>query len=271
MPPQSTGPHRAGSRGTGTHSGGSRSGRTAARKGRRPVTAVLAIVTASVLVVAAVAVLLVISLRHGKSPAAASAHRPGKTPTATASPSPTLGPLGHIGTRAADPLPVTLAELYPAAFTADGATFTRTAGKLGTHCADTVVGAALQAKVAAAGCSQVARATYVSAARLVMGTIGVLNLTSYPAAEATGHAAGPSAFIGRLPGVKGPTLDIAKGAGIEEAEVKGHYLILVWAGFTNLRAPRSRTEQLALENFMSQLIISTANVSLTNRMVNGTP
>jgi len=266
-----TGPHRAGSRGSGTHSSGSRSARTAARKTRRPVTAVLAIIAASVLVIAAVTVLLVISLRHGKSPVAASSARPGKTPTVSASPSPTLGPLGHISTRAADPAPVTIAELYPATFAADGTTFSRTASKLGTHCSDAVVGAALQAKVAAAGCTQVARATYLSTAKLLMGTIGVLNLTSYTAAEQAGHAAGPSAFIGRLPAAKGPTLDIAKGAGIEEAEVKGHYLILVWAGFTNLHAPKYRGEQLALENFMSRLIIRTANVSLTDRMVNGTP
>ena len=29
-----------------------------------------------------------------------------------------------------------------------------------------------------------------------------------------------------------------KGTGLEEAEIKGHYLILTWAEFTNLKAPK---------------------------------
>lgn len=225
----------------------------------------------SALALAAVAVLLILSLRHGRSPAAVSGTQSSTRPTVTPSQSPTLGPLGHIGSRASDSQPLTIAQLYPASFAAGGATFVQTASKLGTSCPGTVVGSALQAKVAAAGCTQVARATYLSTATKLMGTIGVLNLASFATAEQAGKAAGPSDFIGRLPASKGPTAGIARGTGIEEAEVKGHYLILAWAGFTSLDAPKTSAQEKALDNFMSELISNTANVSLTNRMVNGSP
>ena len=56
-----------------------------------------------------------------------------------------------------------------------------------------------------------------------------------------------------------------------EAAAKGHYLILIWAEFTNLRKPRTSAQLKTVEQFMTELLQNTANVSLTNRMLTGTP
>ena len=169
-----------------------------------------------------------------------------------------------------DPLPLTLGQVFPAAFTA-GAAYTRTIRRIGKNCATAVGGAKLQHAVRRPGCSQVLRASYLSASQKLMGTIGVLNLKTVKAAERAGKAAGPSEFIAQLDAPKGPTRNLTKGTGIEEALVKGHYLILVWAESTTLRKPKTAKQRAELEAFLSTLIQHTANVSLTNRMVTGHP
>jgi hypothetical protein len=53
--------------------------------------------------------------------------------------------------------------------------------------------------------------------------------------------------------------------------LKGHYLILIWAEFTNLHSPSSAARRAALNQFSTNLFNGTANVSLTSRMVTGKP
>ena len=104
-----------------------------------------------------------------------------------------------------------------------------------------------------------------------MGTIGVLNLRSARLASRAGKATGPSRFIAQLRGAKGPTRRLTKGTGIEEAEVKGHYLILIWAEFANLHAPKHAPQKQRLVQFCNRLLKNTANVSLSRRLVTGQP
>ena len=59
--------------------------------------------------------------------------------------------------------------------------------------------------------------------------------------------------------------------GFEAAEVKGHYLVLVWAEFVSLHAPAGPEQRATLENFMGLLMQKTANVALANRQVTGNP
>jgi hypothetical protein len=167
-------------------------------------------------------------------------------------------------------VPLTLAELFPAQFSDAGITYTRTVQKARTHCAGALIGSALPSAVSHAGCTQVMRASYLSSNKL-MGTIGVLNLSTFAAAKKAGKAAGTADFIAQLPAARGPTKRLTKGTGVEAAEVKGHYLVLVWAEFTNLRAPKSLAQRRELEAFISTLIQKTANVSLAARMVTGRP
>ncbi len=215
-------------------------------------------------------------LARGRQPARQAAAAPNTTPAATqpgtpsASPTPT-GRWGHIQTRKTDPLKLTLHELFPVRFKTSGSSYSRTAVKAGKHCSSAVLGGRLQSAVSAAGCSQVMRASYLAGNRKLMGTIGVLNLKTARMASRAGKATGPSEFIAQLRGARGPTRRLNKGTGIEEAEVKGHYLILIWAEFANLHAPKTTAQRKELVQFCTRLLKNTANVSLSRRLVTGRP
>ncbi len=245
-----------------------------ARRAKRPGRVLLASGLVLALVAGA-AVYFWLSGQHGSSPAAAAPRQsvrvPRQTQAATPTPSPSLGPWGHIETRAADPLALTLTELFPGRFAAGGSTYSRTVEREGTNCAKAVIGSALQSAVKHAKCSQVMRASYLSGNRKVMGTIGVLNLISVAAAEKSGKAAGARDFIDQLPAASGPTRHLTKGTGLEETEIKGHYLVTVWAEFANLRPPKTKGQRLELEAFSNRLIQNTANLSLASRLVTGKP
>jgi hypothetical protein len=259
---------RGGSRGRRAASrGGGAAARRPARK-RRPSSAVFAVGAVLLAAVGAGAFLLHAAEHQGP---AASAGRPATHSAAAAPAGPTLGPFGHIASRAADPLPLTVAQLYPASFSTGGVSFARTASSPAGRCASAVIGTALQAAVPASACSQVVRASYLAASEKAMGTIGVLNLSTAASAAHAGHAADASDFIAQLQGPSGPTRALGQGAGLEEAATKGHYLILIWAQFVNSAAPKSPAQQAQLKTFMTQLFDGTANVSLSTRMVSGTP
>jgi hypothetical protein len=241
--------------------------KTARRKGRTRRRVVVAGI--SVPAVAAVAFLV---MHH---PGAAPQHStpPAHAPASAAASSPTqnLGPWQHIGTRAEDPAPLTLSQLFPAGFSVGGASYARTIQLASTDCTSAVFGSRLQSAVHKYGCSQVMRASYLSTGQKLMGTIGVVNLSTSTGASDVGKVTGPSEFIAQLAAPSGPTHDLTKGLGLEEAEVKGHYLILTWVEFTNLQAPKTNAEKTELRTFSANLIGQTANVSLTSRMVTGNP
>ncbi|HEY3734469.1 MAG TPA: hypothetical protein VGL63_11175 [Streptosporangiaceae bacterium] len=225
--------------------------------------------TGGVLVLAlGVAGYLFVSSSPSKS---AAASRETSTTLSMSNPAPSLGPWQHIATRAGDSAPLTLSQLFPAQFTVGSASYVRTVQLGETNCAHAVFGSKLQAAVHKYGCSQVMRASYLSAGQRLMGTIGVLNLTSSAGAGLVGKAAGSSQFIAQLTAATGPTHNLTKGTGLEEAEVKGHYLILIWAEFTTLRAPKTAAQKTQLKSFSANLISRTANISLTSRMVTGKP
>jgi len=245
------------------------------RRAKRPGRVLLACGLVVALVAGGAAYFWLSSGHQGAGQAAAAAKQSARAPrqsqTATPSPSPSLGPWGHIETRAADPLALTLAELFPGKFSAGGSTYARTVERDGTNCAKAVIGAALQSAVKHGKCSQVMRASYLSGNSKVMGTIGVLNLISVTAAEKSGKAADGGDFINQLPAAKGPTRHLTKGTGLEETEIKGHYLVMVWAEFANLHAPKTTGQRLELEAFCNRLIQNTANLSLASRLVTGKP
>jgi hypothetical protein len=221
-----------------------------------------------VVVILIVAVYVYISSRPVTPAARAAPSHPAAAPS---SPGPSLGPWKNIEARAVDPLPLSITELYPARFVAGGSAGIRTADKAVTKCTQAVIGSALKAAVRKAGCTQVLRASYLSANRKMMATIGVLNLVDAAAAEKVGKASGATEFIRQLPARHGPTHNLTSGTGLEEAAVKGHYLILIWAEFANRHAPSGKKQRTQLANFSSDLFTGTANVSLSSRMVTGKP
>jgi len=207
-----------------------------------------------------------------RSPAPAHQAAPSHPAAApSSSPSPTLGPWKHIESRSQDPVPLTVGQLFPAKFAKDGAAGTLAISRSGTRCSREVFGSKLAAAIRKAKCTQVLRASYLSTDRKIMATVGVLNLADVTAAEKAGKAAGATEFIKQLPSRHGPTRNLAKGTGIEVAEVKGHYLILIWTEFANLHSPSGKSQRQKLESFSVGLVAGTANVSLSNRMVTGQP
>ena len=271
-------PARGGKRGgqSGSHPGdpaGTRV-RSAAHARRQPVRLVIG---AAIVIVAAVAAFLVTSVPGASAPtssrpAARSSTRAAK-PKTQARPSPQIpaGPWKYISTRSTDQVPLTAAELYPQSFTSGKTGYSRAVVAASTHCQGGLIGSGLQGAVRKAGCSQAVRATYLSRGIKVMATIGVFNLASFTKATTAAKAAGKSQFVAQLPAKIGPTSKIGEGTGLEEAVVKGHYLVLVWADFFNLRAPKKAAQRTELETFMTQLIQHTVNVSLSYRMVYGKP
>ena len=168
-------------------------------------------------------------------------------------------------------MPLTKGQLFPAKFASGGAAGTLAISQSGTRCSHEVFGSKLAAAIRKAKCTQVLRASYLSTDRKIMATVGVLNLADVAAAEKAGKAAGATEFIKQLPSRHGPTRNLAKGTGIEVAEVKGHYLILIWTEFANLHSPSGQSQRKKLELFSENLVAGTANVSLSNRMVTGHP
>jgi hypothetical protein len=262
------GPRTAAGRGQGARGRGSRGRKR--RGGRGKIRALL--ICAVALVVVAGATYFYFARGHASpSPAADSRATSPAKPSADPSPSPALGQWGHIESRALDPAPLTLAELFPASFVNGTTTYVRTAQKAKIHCAGALAGSQLVTAVSHAGCTQALRASYLSSDHKLMGTIGVLNLVTATAAQRAGKATGPSEFIAQLPGARGLTKNLAKGTGIEAAEVKGHYLVLVWAELANLHTPRTPLQKSELEEFITLLMQRTANVSLATRQVTGSP
>jgi hypothetical protein len=205
----------------------------------------------------------------GRTTASSAASPATQQNSAASSPSPSLGPWKHITTRADDPAALTLAELFPDHFSQDGTVAERTIQKAAKNCTKMVLGKALQTALRKADCTQVMRASYLSTGQKIMATIGVLNLNNVTSAEKAGKATGATAFIKQLPAAKGPTKNLTKGTGLEEAQFKGHYLILTWAEFTNLKVPSGKAQRAKLDAFSRNLVAGTANISLTSRELFG--
>jgi hypothetical protein len=183
----------------------------------------------------------------------------------------TLGKWQHIGTRSADPQPLTITGLYPPQFALDGKSYVRTAASVTKTCSLAVYGADLQAALQSGHCSQVLRASYISGDGKMMGTVGVVNLISSSAAQKAGKVTGPQEIIAPLTGKKGATSKLGSGTGVVQAEIKGHYLILMWAEFTTLKSPSGPAQRQALEQFAANLVTGSANINLSTRMLTGKP
>jgi hypothetical protein len=182
-----------------------------------------------------------------------------------------LGKWQHIGTRAQDPDPLTIEGLYPPQFVLDGLSYVRTAASVTKNCSQAVYGAQLQAALQSGHCSQVLRASYISGNGQMMGTVGVVNLITSSAAQKAGQVTGPQEIIAPLSSKKGATSKLGNGTGVVQAEIKGHYLILMWAEFANLKSPSSTAQKQALEQFAVNLLTGSANINLSTRMLSGKP
>jgi hypothetical protein len=248
-------------------------GRATARRSKRPLL-LAAVCVVAVAIVAAAAYVFVVKPSHAADPNAA-----GPLPTAGSEPSAQqcaqqLGTYCHIETRALDPEPLTVAELYPPEIEVNGSvtdSFSLAATKVDTTCANAVIGSDLTTELQDGHCTQVLRASYVSGDGKIMGTIGVVNLATTTEAHHAGKVVGENDFIAPLAAPKGVASKLGQGTGVVEAEYKGHYLILTWSEFTDGSTPSTTAQDSQLEQFSNELVADTVNISLSERMVTGTP
>jgi hypothetical protein len=182
-----------------------------------------------------------------------------------------LGKWQHIGSRSQDSQPLTIADLFPPQFELNGVTYVRTAAVLTKNCESAVYGGDLQAALQSGKCDQVVRASYITSDGTMMGTVGVVNLTSSSAAQKAGQATGPQEIVAPLAAKKGATSKLGKGTGVVQAEIKGHYLILMWAEYASLKSPSSSAQKQALEQFATNMVTGSANINLSTRMLSGKP
>jgi hypothetical protein len=181
-----------------------------------------------------------------------------------------LGKWQHIGSRKLDPAPLTVNQLYPPRFMPTGGSqYSRVAASVDKDCTLAVFGTDLQTALQSGKCTQIVRATYISGDDKMMGTIGVVNLTSANAAAQAGKVTGPDELIAPLSTSKGPTKNLLNGTGVVYAEVKGHYLILMYAEFTNLKSPKTNAQKQQLVDFAKGMFGGSANIELSNRMITG--
>ncbi|HXA62849.1 MAG TPA: hypothetical protein VNW94_27190 [Streptosporangiaceae bacterium] len=133
-----------------------------------------------------------------------------------------------IDRRSADPAPLTLDEVFPAAPLADGRTKSHLAlaGKrLDNHCDQAVWGQALAADLRKAGCTQAARGLYTDPRTGYAAAITILNLDGAASANRIVHALGPQGdggFVLPLPGPVGTGFGMARGLAM------GHYAVISW-------------------------------------------
>ncbi|HEY6788682.1 MAG TPA: hypothetical protein VI365_15360, partial [Trebonia sp.] len=251
-----------------------RAGKNGAPKRRRRGL-MYATVAGVVVLVAAAAVGGYKYTHSGQDSAAREANQPLPTSSASVTSQQCAAQTGqqfcHIELRTDDPAPLTLSELYLPAFHSQkaDADFLLQTEKADTNCASALFGSQLISQVKTGKCTQVLRATYLSGDKTIMGTIGVVNLSSTNQAHYAGKIIGQNDFIQPLKPSKGLTVKIGQGIGVVEAEYKGHYLILTWAEFTNLKTPATAAQTQELENWENELVNGSVNIYLSQRMING--
>ena len=258
--------------GSGSGPGGRRAARAAAAGSRRRSarTAWLALGIALVVVAGALAGYKFLYEPRVNAPVSGSLRLPTNGPSSPGFDQ-SLGKWQHIGARSQDPSPLTLTQLFPPQFELDGSSYVRTAAAVSKDCTQAVFGANLQAALQAGHCTQVLRASYISGNGTMMGTVGVANLIGSNAAAKAGATTGPKEIVAPLAAQKGPTSKLGNGTGVVEAEIKGHYLILMWAEFTSLKSPSTSAQRQQLEQFAAALVSGSANISLSTRMLTGKP
>jgi hypothetical protein len=182
-----------------------------------------------------------------------------------------LGTYCHIEAATDDPTLLTPGELYPPAFTneKDKTSYSLVSTKMDKTCGNAVIGSDLVKALKTGKCTQVVRGSYVSGDNKIMGTIGVVNLSTTNEAHYAGRVVGQNDFIAPLTSKKGVASKLGNGTGVVEAEFKGHYLILTWSEFVDGTDPKTKAQDTQLEQFSNDLVSGTANIDLSQRMVTG--
>ncbi|WP_433255821.1 hypothetical protein ACQPYK_15540 [Streptosporangium sp. CA-135522] len=175
--------------------------------------------------------------------------RGGEDPTrpATFRGEPTTAHYAAIATRAADPDPLSAAEMFPTgSVTAGGTTLASQGNETLTDCASAVWGSA---EAAVSGCTQVLRAHYATPDGRVSGQFLIFNLADSAAADKLVAALANGGFVRPAPGTPA---GFDGSRGWAQARALGHYVSVSWvapvggAGRADLTYPQVAVDGLSL-------------------------
>ncbi|WP_406316896.1 hypothetical protein OHA77_06780 [Streptosporangium sp. NBC_01639] len=160
---------------------------------------------------------------------------------------PTTAHYAPIAARAADPEPLTVAEMFPAGSVTSGQITLMSEGtETLTDCASAVWGSA---EDAVAGCTQVLRARYASPDGRVSGQFVIFNLADSAAADRLVAAFGNGGFVRQAPGTPAG-FDASRSWA--QARALGHYATVSWvapvgqASQVDLTYPQVAVDSLSL-------------------------
>lgn len=228
-------------------------------------------VVAGVVVIGGVALALSSGGGGPKPKTTAATTQAAAPPRQTPTPTPTeTGRGDRLASRATDPLPLTLNEVFRnKKFKGGGRSYVMTTRRSVAKCATGVHGTAFRRALAKAGCTQLLRATF-SDGKFV-GTIGVLNLRTETTAAAAEEASHPKdAFVVPLPGT-GTTKKIGQGLSLTTAETDGHYLILSWVQYPSGKKI-SKADYAGVTSFVQYTTLgSNLRPALNYRSMEGKP
>ncbi|MDP9845043.1 hypothetical protein [Streptosporangium lutulentum] len=167
---------------------------------------------------------------------------------------PTSAHYDPIATRALDPEPLTVAEIFPSgSVTAGEVTLTVKGTETLTDCAQAVWGSAEEA---VAGCTQVLRAHYATPDGRISGQFLIFNLADSVAADKLVTAFKSGGFVRLAPGTPAGFDGAHSWA---QARALGHYVTLSWVG------PAAAGERVDLT--YSQVAVDSPSLAVQRRLL----
>ncbi|MEV4562361.1 hypothetical protein AB0K12_01180 [Nonomuraea sp. NPDC049419] len=190
----------------------------------------------------------------------------------TSAPLPSVPPgkYGFAASRKTDPDPISVKELFgkKRKFTVSKRGYEMTITSKDKKCTDGALGDSLQKALKSAKCTQFVRASFRDKAGVVIGTVGVANLSSEKQAAKVAKAGSTSNYVKPLAGKDEVTKQLGSGAGGAKISTYGHYAILVWFQNKDGTKPDSKGSK-RISQAIVDITKATVYVALDNRVLTG--
>ncbi len=224
-------------------------GRTGGRRKKRSSKLLFGGIAAAVAAVAAAAVGVVVLTGGGDEDKASAGltNGPGVLPTAY-TPQMADRQMARIAQRSADQRPMTQGEVFPndaKTVTYQNYSFTLVGAQLSNDCKSVTWGRRLHEDLTKAGCSQIARGSYVSQDRKYVGQFAAINLADQEGADQIVRVMDPATNAGFVLPLMAPGAPkFGGGFSAAYAQAYGHYTIVTWVQRAGGARPASLNEMI---------------------------